>query len=152
VSWARTWGRDGHPVRQPASREPGSTESAGASEQRLDQRYPEATLETEPCPASSCYLVLPAGPVTPTTHKAVVLAPTKRVVQERLAGRLLAQPADLASGATRAKRPAMDRGEHRELDRSERIAGSHAPSLRSRQPRSESVGAMPRDEISSNSG
>jgi ADP-ribose pyrophosphatase YjhB (NUDIX family) len=73
---------------------------------------------------------MPPGPVTLTAHKAVPLALTKRVVQEHLARRMLAQPADLASTATRGKRPALHRSEHRELDLSERIADSHPPSLR----------------------
>ena len=90
---------------------------------------------------------MPAGPVALAAQKAVLFAATKRVVQEHLAGRLLAQSADSASSATRAKRPAMHRGEHRELDVSERIASSHPPSLRSRLLESEPLGASPRDEI-----
>jgi hypothetical protein len=46
----------------------------------------------------------------------------------------------------------MHRGEHRELNMSERIAGSHPPSLRSGWLGSDPLGATPTDELLSESG
>jgi hypothetical protein len=53
-------------------------------------------------------------------------------VQDHLAGRLLTEDRDPAGGAPGAERVAMYRVKHRELDVTQRLAGSHRPRLRAR--------------------
>jgi hypothetical protein len=67
---------------------------------------------------------VPASP-----YEALLFEAAEDLVQDVLAGRLVAQPGDLDSRAARAKRTAVKRIKDRHLHRSEQIITSHSPSL-----------------------
>jgi hypothetical protein len=89
---------------------------SGAPCQHPDQRSPELAIGSEPDAPGGGQVVLAAGGVTSATQQPVLLTLTQGVMQDRLAGGLTLQNADLTGGASRPKRAALYRGQYRELD------------------------------------
>lgn len=98
-------------------------------EEQFTQRRPEAALGAQPRPASGGQLVPATGIVTPTVDEAIALAATKRIVQQHLARGKLTQTGNLAGGAPRAKRPAVQGVENIKLNAAEQIVSAHQVSL-----------------------
>ena len=98
--------------------------------QQPNHRCPETPIGAQSCATGRGQPIQPPPAITGAAQQTVSLAAAENVVKDRLAGRLVTQAPDLAGGPMGAKRAAMNRVKHREFDVTQRIAGSHRPSLR----------------------
>lgn len=100
--------------------------------QHPNHRRPETSIGAQAGAPGRGQPVQPPAGVPGAAHQTFALAASQDVMKDHLAGRLLTQTPDLHGGASGAKRTAMNRSKHRELDVTQRIAASHRPSLRPR--------------------
>jgi hypothetical protein len=105
----------------------GAAESA--SREQAGKRDPEPAIGAKSRATGGRQLVSSAAGIALAAEQPIAFAAVQRLMQDCLAGGLLAQAADLPRAAARAKQSAMDGVKDRELDMPERISRLHAPSV-----------------------
>jgi hypothetical protein len=110
----------------PAARDAASpAPSPTASHKHPRQRDSEASIGPEPDASRGGQLVPPAPGIPAAAQQPGPLAAVQSIVEDHLAGRVLAQNGDVLSGPAGANRATRNRFQDRELDQSERIDRFH---------------------------
>jgi hypothetical protein len=107
----------------------GLADSGLAADKERRERPREVTACAQPSAAGRCERPVAAGGVPVLDRQALLFAVAEDLVQEILAGWLVAQPDELNGRAARAKRTTVKRIKDRDLDRSGQIIAGHRVSL-----------------------